>query len=499
MSPVAARGGIGGFRVGRLIGRGSRGAVYEAMQLSLDRPVALRLLEPGDFADAEDERRFLVQQRIAASLHHPGIVPTFEAGEWGEGRFVATRYVRGRTLAELIERGEVSRKQAASIRTQLGVALDAAHAAGLVHGRVSAQNVLIDRDGSALLPDLGLGRAGSVERDRAALAELGELIERRVSERRRPRRHPSTPALAGVAALALAAGIAVANGSDGDDPSAEPAPAVAAGAEALGSDLAAGPAASIGCAAEPDSNTPVCTLSQVSIDGRSAEVPEDGVIRGWAVRDATGDLALQVIGRRRGRTFLRSFSQYESVGDGAPHAFATEIRVERGDLVGVTLAPGAEVGARSAGEGTEALRWGGTLPYSPERAQPSRSSEELLLRIDIEPGARPELVQLTGRDAEDAPAGAVLAAQLARAPGGGAVRIELTRVGDELTIDSFRSGRRLARADVGGAAADGRLLSFEVQCGFRHGFCLRWLNEGESEPIIHAYRLTPSGSFRQIG
>lgn len=497
MSSMAAGGGIGGFRVGRLIGRGSRGAVYEALQLSLDRPVALRLLERGDFVDAEDESRFLAQQRIAASLHHPGIVPTYEAGEWGEGRFVATRYVRGRTLAELIERGEVSRNHAAAIRKQIGVALDAAHAVGLVHGRVSAENVLIDRDGSALLPDLGLGRAGTAERDRAALAELGVLIDRGVAEHRS--RRPLAPALAALAALAVAAGIAVATGSAGEDPSAEQPPAVAAGADALGSDLASGPAASIGCAAEPDPNTPVCTLSQESIDGRTAQVPADGVIRGWAVRNATGELALQVIGRRRGRTFLRSFSQVESVPDRSPHAFETEIRVQRGDLVGVTLAPGAAIGARSAGEGTEALRWGGTLPYSPERAKPSRSPEELLLRIDVEPGARPGLVQLTGRDAANAPAGAALAAQLARAPGGRAVRIELTRVGDDLTIDSFASGRRLARAGVGAAEAGGRLLSFEVQCGFRHGFCLRWLNEDESEPIIHAYRLTPSGSFRQIG
>ncbi len=90
---------IGGFRVGRLIGRGSRGAVYEALQLSLERPVALRLLEPGDFDGAEDESRFLSQSRIAAALHHPAIVPTSEAGVWEGGRFLASRYIRGRTLA----------------------------------------------------------------------------------------------------------------------------------------------------------------------------------------------------------------------------------------------------------------------------------------------------------------------------------------------------------------------------------------------------------------
>ncbi len=139
------------------------------------------------------------------------------------------------------------------------------------------------------------------------------------------------------------------------------------------------------------------------------------------------------------------------------------------------------------------------MTYTPQRTESSDLDEELLLRVDVAPDARPVLVQTRGRRAAAAPDGAALAAQVARAPGGMVVRTELTRVGDELAIDSVEGGTRLARAEVVGAEADGRLLSFSVGCGFQHGVCLRWQNEGDPQPVVHAYRLTPEGAFRQIG
>jgi len=484
---------IGGFRVGRLIGRGSRGAVYEALQLSLERPVALRLLEPGDFDGAEDESRFLSQSRIAAALHHPAIVPTYEAGVWEGGRFLASRYIRGRTLAVAMAAGDVPAERADPITDALADALAAAHGAGLVHGRVNADNVLIDRAGNALLPDLGLGRAGTAQGDLAALEELrAELASGATAPRHRARRL-FVPAVAALAVIAAGAAI-VASGSADQDVSAEAPPPVAAGAEPSGSDLAPGSASSVGCASEPSPNTPVCTFAQTS-----APVRVDGAIRSWAVRNASGDLSLQVVGERGGRIFIRSFSQFESVPDLAPHAFATDVRVERGDVVGVTLAPGAAIGTRPAADGAVASRWSGTLPLSPERTRAAELDAELLLRVDVEAGGRPDLTQLSGRAAEAAPSGAALAAQVVRAPGGLIFRVELTRAGDELTVDSNREGRRFARAVVEGAELDGQLLSFISDCGFRHGLCLRWQNDGDPGPVVHAYRLTERGTFRQIG
>ncbi len=157
---------VGGFRIERLIGTGSFGTVYEATQLSLGRTVALRLIERSLLDDGATAHRFAAQQRIAASAHHPSIAPTYEAGDWDGGKFVATRFIRGRTLSELLEDDSLRPRPTGEMMDAVAGALEAAGQAGLVHGRITAQNVLVDATGSAYLTDLGLGRPGSAEEDR---------------------------------------------------------------------------------------------------------------------------------------------------------------------------------------------------------------------------------------------------------------------------------------------------------------------------------------------
>ena len=499
-SPIQPGATISGFRVGRLIGSGSCGAVYEATQVSLERPAALRLLDAADLEGFADEGRFLDQQRAAAAFHHPGVVPVYEAGAWDGGRFVATRFVRGQTLERVLGAGRLSRGELIAVIDQVESTVTAVHGVGLVHGRISARNVIIEEDGRVLLTDLGLGAERSADDDRAAIAGLRERAE--LAPRARPdsagRRRYAFPALAVLSALAVGTGLLVGSGSAGEDPDTQPPPAVAEGAEPLGSELAAGSLSSIGCARQPGLNTPACTLAQVSLGGRSARVRAGGVIRRWAVRDATGALALQVIGFSGDRMFLRSFSRVESVHDRAPHAFDTEIEVERGDLIGVTLTPGASIGLRPGGDGSTAMRVSGTAPYAPAEVRTTRVAGEMQLRVDVEEGARARLEQLNGKEAQRAPAGAALAMQVIEAPRGDAYRTELTRVGDALMIDTYGDGGRISRATVGDARTDGRLLAFE-QCGFPHGFCLRWLNDGDSEPVVHGYAVTADGSLRLIG
>lgn len=502
-APIRPGTTIEGFRVGALIGSGSRGAVYEATQISLERPVALRLLGPDDLSDSAGERRLLEQQRAAAAFHHPGVVPVYEAGSWGEGRFVASRFVRGQTFEQVLEAGRLSREEMNAILDQVESTLAAVHAAGLVHGRVSARNVLIDATGGPLLADLGLGGEGSADADRIALGGMRDRAELG------PHRRFSAPELSGrrryaflglsaLSALAVAIALLVGSGSAGEDPAAEPPPDVARGTEAIGSKLATSSPGSVGCARQPGPNTPACTLAQVTLGGRSARVPADGVIRRWAVRDATGAIALQVIGVRNGRMFLRSFSRVESVHDRGPHAFDTEIEVERGDLVGVTLTPGASIGLRRDGSESAALRLSGTAPYAPAKVSTTKIGGELQLRVDVDEGATPRLEQLRGSRAAEAPDGAALAVQVIEAPGGDTYRAELTGVGDALTIDTYADGRRIARSTVTDVRPDGRLLAFE-QCGFPYGFCLRWLNAGDPQPVVHGYAIAADGSLRLIG
>jgi hypothetical protein len=482
---------IGGFRVERRLGGGSLGTVYEATQLTLGRPVALRLIPRGALMGRDAAGRFEREQRLAAAVHHPGLVPTYEAGEWDGGPFTACRLVRGRTLAEVLAGRPPPHEELEAMLDRVGGALDAVHAAGLAHGRVDAGHVLVDDAGDAHLAGLGLGRPGTPAGDRAALAAL--RAEARGAAARHDRRSPRRPAAALVAvAVAVAIVIALTRGGEGESTEAPP-PALAPGVLAVGSNLGPGPATPLGCSESPDSNTPPCTIGPASIAGR------DGVIRSWAVRGASGELSLQVVGHAGGRVFLRSFSAVERIPDDGPHRFATGIPVRRGDRISVLLAPGATVGSRPGAAGTAAFRWEGTAPYAPTRQGADRLEREVLLRADVEPGARPELPQTTGERAARAPAGEQIGRQAVDPGTPRAPRVVLVRVGGGIAIDSRRAGRRRARLEMPDLDPGGHPTAFEGFCGIRHGFCLRWLNPGDDAPVVHAYRLGATGAFRLVG
>jgi DNA-binding beta-propeller fold protein YncE len=148
-----------GYRVDSLVGRGGMGVVYRATDLSLQRPVALKLIAP---ELAEDERfrvRFLRESRLAASLDHPSVVPIYEAGERDGDLYLAMRYVEGSDLKTLLEReGRLSPERALGILAQVAGALDAAHRRALVHRDVKPANVLLDEDGHAYLTDFGIAK-----------------------------------------------------------------------------------------------------------------------------------------------------------------------------------------------------------------------------------------------------------------------------------------------------------------------------------------------------
>jgi ABC-type branched-subunit amino acid transport system substrate-binding protein/streptogramin lyase/predicted Ser/Thr protein kinase len=146
-----------GYRVESLLGRGGMGVVYRARDVSLDRPVALKVIAP---ELAEDERfraRFLRESRLAASLDHPNVVPIHEAGERDGQLYLAMRYVEGSDLRTLLDReGMLSPERVLGVLAQIADALDAAHRRGLVHRDVKPGNVLVDEDGHAYLSDFGI-------------------------------------------------------------------------------------------------------------------------------------------------------------------------------------------------------------------------------------------------------------------------------------------------------------------------------------------------------
>src|SRR4051794_28005075 len=138
------------------------GVVYLAEQVRLRRWVALKLIVPELAEDEEFRRRFERESQMAASLDHPNVIPVYEAGEAEGALFISMRYVKGSDLRTLIRSGgQIDSARAAGIVAQLGAALDAAHARGLVHRDVKPANVLVTgAPGSehVYLTDFGLTR-----------------------------------------------------------------------------------------------------------------------------------------------------------------------------------------------------------------------------------------------------------------------------------------------------------------------------------------------------
>jgi YVTN family beta-propeller protein len=168
MSVAFAPGTIfAGYRVEALVTRGGMGVVYRASDLSLQRPIALKLIAPELAEDERFRRRFLKESRLAASLDHANVVPVYEAGERDGQLYLAMRYVEGSDLKALVRRdGRLDAERALAILGQVASALDAAHRRGLVHRDVKPGNVLIDEDGHAYLTDFGVSKKlGGVSTD----------------------------------------------------------------------------------------------------------------------------------------------------------------------------------------------------------------------------------------------------------------------------------------------------------------------------------------------
>src|SRR5688500_9173657 len=151
-----------GCRIEAVAGRGGMGVVYRATELSLGRPVALKLLAPDRAGDSEFRERFQREWRMAAAIDHPNVIPIYAAGDHDGSLYLVMRYVGGTDLHALLrEQGRLDPERAAELVAQLASALDAAHAAGLVHRDVKPANVLLAGD-HAYLSDFGLTRlAGS--------------------------------------------------------------------------------------------------------------------------------------------------------------------------------------------------------------------------------------------------------------------------------------------------------------------------------------------------
>nr|WP_281378037.1 serine/threonine-protein kinase [Chiayiivirga flava] len=142
----------------RPIGEGGMASVFLAVQESLDREVALKVMAPALAANAEFTERFLKEGRITAKLNHANLVTVFDIGSYGSVYYLAAEYIPGGTLREKIQAG-MRVGEALDVACDIARGLDFAHAKGFVHRDVKPGNILFKADGVAVLADFGIAKA----------------------------------------------------------------------------------------------------------------------------------------------------------------------------------------------------------------------------------------------------------------------------------------------------------------------------------------------------
>ena len=152
---------VGDFDLRELLGEGQCGSVFRARQKSLDRYVALKILNSRFAADPENVTRFQQEARATARFSHPHIVQGIDAGSDQGLHYFAMELVDGGSARALIDSapGALAEDTALEISRQAAVGLTAAHAAGFVHRDVKPDNILLTREGVAKLADLGISQA----------------------------------------------------------------------------------------------------------------------------------------------------------------------------------------------------------------------------------------------------------------------------------------------------------------------------------------------------
>jgi serine/threonine protein kinase len=149
---------FGKFRLLEKLGHGGMGVVYKALEVPLDRVVALKMVLAGAHATPEQMARFQVEARAVARLKHENVVPIFEAHQHEDIPYFTMELQEGGSLAQRLQQHTYSPPEAAELVQALARAVDAAHQKGIVHRDLKPGNVLLDAKGTPKVADFGLAK-----------------------------------------------------------------------------------------------------------------------------------------------------------------------------------------------------------------------------------------------------------------------------------------------------------------------------------------------------